>query len=540
MLTTNSYHVLGLDSNASQKDALRRSREMINRIKIDDCPEYETDIGCLQSERSEKTVKEALQKLQNPRKRIKEYFFWFQVVDEVDESAMAKLRDSGIEDAIDIWKASSDSNDSKGLLRKKNLAVLYMLALYKNNSESYIKNSLNLWNEVINSEKFWKSFSQIYKLSDEQTANQEIINEFKESVISELSDTYVYLQQIHKNDCLINYFQDIFNVRGQKVEKDILNPIYEKINNACEELERMDVSEDGILDADERKKIKGLVSNIQDDLNQLIDLGLYDDSQTKVIRDRVADALRVIVLDLHNNLSETDVALSILNISLQIVGTSGMEAKIKQEVKTLEGIKNNSKIVKPVDELMVARKFQKAYDLINSEKEIHKNNPDLQEYYKSQETLAISMIAIEKYKSANDKFKEHKGDFGKKEFTEAGDLLYANLHMFNFNEKGVNEIIDEINENVARINEKNLEQLDEYRNSFVEQSKQAFEGQMEESVFIVLIDCFIYRGLCDFLVKYRKKKGLVNNLYTIGWITVWIYGIGIIFFIAGWIVDNRD
>ena len=91
-LKNNAYHILGLDTSASEKELLKRSKEIINRIKIDDTPEYDLDLGMFEDFRTEDSVKEALQRLQAPKKRIREYFFWFQISDSVDEQALGLLK----------------------------------------------------------------------------------------------------------------------------------------------------------------------------------------------------------------------------------------------------------------------------------------------------------------------------------------------------------------------------------------------------------------------------------------------------------------
>ena len=73
-LKNNAYHILGLDTSASEKDILKRSKEIINRIKADENPTYEFDIGLFEDFRTEDAVKNALQELQAPKKRIKNYF----------------------------------------------------------------------------------------------------------------------------------------------------------------------------------------------------------------------------------------------------------------------------------------------------------------------------------------------------------------------------------------------------------------------------------------------------------------------------------
>ncbi len=332
----------------------------------------------------------------------------------------------------------------------------------------------------------------------------------------------------------------MFSAKGKKIEKTVLGPAYQAINEAVEGLEKMKISEDGVIDKDESEKIKKLVGDIQVELNKLIDIGLYDDSQTKTMRDRAANALKTIVLDLHNNLSETDKAIALLNIALKFVGTSGLEAKIKQDIKTLEEVRRNSDLVKPILDLIADEQYEKAWELIKDDREKHRDNHELQEFYDNQTKLCVSAIAVQKYKKARDYFDNKQEELAKPLFIEAGQMAHENIDLFNFNKKAIDEILAEVKNNASKVNLKNIEQFDEYRNSFVKLAKEKFEGQFEETILIILIDSHLFGGLSDFMKKIRQKSGVVNVLYTIGWLTIWFNGIGLIFFIAGWIYKNKD
>ncbi len=334
-LKNNAYHILGLDTSASEKELLKRSKEIINRIKIDDIPEYDLDLGVFEDFRTEDAVKEALQKLQAPKKRIREYFFWFQISDNVDEQALGLLKHKDYLNAIRTWQNAADGDGAKSYFYRKNLAILYCMVLSVENDKQYLQDSLTTWKSILESDKFWSAFSKAYKLHDEQTASDEVISEFKKHVVSYLSDIYTELHELHNDNDYIQQFQSVFSAKGEQVEKKILNPVYQTIHSAVEKLEKLKVSEDGKLDKDESDHIRNAVGAIQSEMNKLIDLGLYDDSQTKIMRDRAANALRAIVLDLHNNLSELDKSAKLLEVAISIAGTDSLKNKLTAELEQI-------------------------------------------------------------------------------------------------------------------------------------------------------------------------------------------------------------
>ena len=337
-LKNNAYHILGLDTSASERDITKRSKEIINHLKADDVPDYDLDIGLFEDFRTEDAVKDALQRLQAPKKRIREYFFWFQIGDGVDEQVLGLFKLKDYLNAIRTWQNASEGQSTKAFFYKKNLAILFCLVLSAEDNKEYLHSSLTAWKELVDSDKFWASFSKVYKLHDEQTASEDIVPDFRKHVVEYLSDIYTELHHIHKNNDYINEFQKVFSVRGEKIEKSVLAPAYHAINQAVEGLEKLEVSKDSKFDKDESETIKHLVADVQQELNKLIDIGLYDDSQTKIIRDRAANALRSIVLDLHNNLSELDKSEKLLEVAIQIAGTASLKNKLTGE---LEQIRKN-------------------------------------------------------------------------------------------------------------------------------------------------------------------------------------------------------
>ncbi|MBP9781069.1 hypothetical protein KBC89_00245 [Candidatus Woesebacteria bacterium] len=334
-LKNNAYHILGLDTSSSEKEILRRSKEIINRIKIDDIPEYALDSGIFKDFRTEDSVRAALQKLQAPKKRIREYFFWFQIFDSIDEKALDLFKRKDYLKAILTWQNAAEGDGAKSNFYRKNLAILYCMVLSVKNDKQYLRDSLATWKSILDSNRFWSAFSKAYKLHDEQTASDEVISDFRNSVVSYLSDIYTELHELHDDSDYIQQFQNMFSAKGEQVEKKILNPVFHTIHEAVEKLEKLKVSENGKLDKEESDHIRNAVEIIQVEMNKLIDLGLYDDSQTKNMRDRAANALRDIVLDLHNNLSELDKSAKLLKVAISIVGTDSLKNKLTTELEQI-------------------------------------------------------------------------------------------------------------------------------------------------------------------------------------------------------------
>lgn len=334
ILKDNSYHILGLDSSASQKDVSRRSREILTRLKIDDVPSFDLDM--FEGFRTVESVKSAVDRLVSPKNQIKEYFFWFQVADVVDEEAVGFIKNGEYDLAALVWEKHCSGNTGKSLLYKKNLAILYSLLLYKGKKASYLDKSIGAWKELVDSEKFWGTFSKVYKLHDEFGIDSGVIDGFRKLVVDFISDIFADLSSQTQDPVFVSSFSNTFGLHGQKMTTDVVGPIYKKINDAIESLDKLHVSADGVIDPQEAAAIKIGIHVIQEELNKLLDLGLYDDSRTKQLRDRAASVLRKISIDIHNNLNETGTALGLIKIADKISGTEAVKARIQQDLKTTQ------------------------------------------------------------------------------------------------------------------------------------------------------------------------------------------------------------
>lgn len=540
-ILNSSYNILGLDNTSSEKEILRRSKEISNLIKIDETPNFDIDIGNVKSLRTEQNVKEALQHLSEPKKRVKEYFFWFDIQDSTDEDAVSNVRDENYSHAIKVWKEGIEKDNSKGIFYKKNLAILYILLLsIEEQDENYVKESLDLWGELIKSEKFWENYIKFYKLKDHLNTSTSILDDFKKQVSRYLSDIYTELSQKSKKNYL-SEFTKVFGVKGERLEKSILNPIYNNINDAVEELESMKISEDGLVDEEEMIKVKNLIKKFQDELNKIVELGLYDDSQTKLIRDRAANAIRKVVLDIYNNLRETDKSIALLNIALKICGTDSLVHKLEQEIKTLEKNKKDDEVVQPVLDLMKEEKYEEALQLIERDEKEYSGNKDLQEFYTNHKKLCVSVVASKKYQQAHEKFNNKEFDEAKVIFNEIIDLLNENIDLFNFDKKGLNDFIDGIKERLKGVNATNLNEADDMREEIRKMANEKFKDQYESSVLIFWIDSYIYSILADLVKETRSKANIANILYGVAFFAFfWQWWLGLLVFAGAWYYKNKS
>ncbi len=333
IIENNAYRILGLNANVRQNEILKRYKEITNRLKIDDHPKYEFDIGLPESQRTEITVKDAWQKLQSVKDNIKEYFFWFSVNSNDDKKAIAEIASDKLPKALEIWKDASNNENASSYLHKKNLGVLYILLISREKDAKYLKPSILLWKEILNSDKFWDTFLKSYSELNDNTPDLE---QLKESIKKEISDIYIDLGHTNKNSDYIKNAQEAFGTFGEKTEKNVLKPIYNELYENINQLKNIVISKDGDPISEEIGnekliEIYDVIENIQKNLRKLQKSGLYNNSESKVVRDSVAQAIRAKVIELHNSAGLYKEAEDLIKIASKISGTNSYRSTLESD-----------------------------------------------------------------------------------------------------------------------------------------------------------------------------------------------------------------
>jgi hypothetical protein len=210
---------------------------------------------------------------------------------------------------------------------------LYTLLLYKEDKKEFLESSLFYWKEVMRSEQLWLLFFDLYKSHDESRASDEIISEFRINAINHLSDIYAELHDIHKKPKYIKEFQKAFSIKSAKVEENLLEPIYHSLNNCSEKLYSIDINDKNNEFSSQEVEVHAIINTIKEELKKIKKLGLYDDSQSKILRDNVSEAIRSTAIDINNKLSEREKSLLLLNLALELSGTAGLNQKITLDVE---------------------------------------------------------------------------------------------------------------------------------------------------------------------------------------------------------------
>ena len=245
LLLFNAYNILALDIKASKKEIFNQAKRLFQQIKFEDQTKQNSDLN-FNTIRTEKNINEALQLLSVPAKKIKEYFFWFENLDEIDKQFLNLVKLNEYNAALNFLKDHIQKNKTSDLLKEKNLGILNIFLLTQGRAD-LLDETLILWKEILSSKKFWNNFIKNYKLHDDLETSDEIISSFQENVESFLADYFTDLAVTNNNPIFISSFFNYFNNKGNLINTLIVNPSLELINKKIGVLNSIKVSEDKVF-----------------------------------------------------------------------------------------------------------------------------------------------------------------------------------------------------------------------------------------------------------------------------------------------------
>lgn len=344
VICNNAYGILGLLPNASQKEISRRVKEIEKYLQIDEKPQYDFDFKYYDRNRTIQNVHDAFFNISNINNQIMHHFFRVYVSDIKQLDNLHHIANNFNSGSISSVYSSAKN---RNLIIEKNIAIsltLLLLTGINENIENLSNACIDLWHSILDNEKYLKDYKKIFLLDDEIGIEDALLDNLKESIVKELTQVFSDISKQYNNNQILSKFIDKFQLNDNIFNLDTVEEIYNNIHKSIKIMDSMNISDDGIFDDNEKRTLKECLQTFQDEFNKLIDLGLYDNEKTIILRDLVATKIRIQILDLFNNLEESDVALGLMEFAIYITGTKGLKSKLMDELKYISNFKTNAKL----------------------------------------------------------------------------------------------------------------------------------------------------------------------------------------------------
>jgi len=85
MILYNAYNILWLDTSSTQKEITKRWKDILKYLAIWEVPFFDNDLDLIEEYRNKVYIKESIDNLSNPKERLINSFFWFEIEDEEDK-----------------------------------------------------------------------------------------------------------------------------------------------------------------------------------------------------------------------------------------------------------------------------------------------------------------------------------------------------------------------------------------------------------------------------------------------------------------------
>lgn len=332
----NAYGVLGLLSNATQKEISRRVKELDRLMQIGESPSYEYDFGIFNKKRDVKAIKQASAELDDIKKQIAHSFFRVYVNSQSHAEILASFNLNSDEILRVYQKREWD------FITKKNFAIMLSLVLSEYNSEN-ASSCIELWFELLDSPNNLKNFQKLFLNDDELNINEVHFDGLKERLINELSRVFNYIAKKRRNNKILAEFISTFGT--QNLDESIGKESFDEIMKAISVLDELDISADGVFDDDEKATLKTCLEIFTNSFDDLKNLGLYESSKALQMRDLVVEKIRKHSLDLHNNLSQSEESLNLTKFATKIAGTKSSKSRLEEDKIALERFNNPIQVI---------------------------------------------------------------------------------------------------------------------------------------------------------------------------------------------------
>lgn len=332
----NAYLVLGLNANADEKAINKRHKDLLNYLQIDEIPEYHSDISFANYQiiRTEENVKDAFLNLSNTKKKIYQFFFWFQLLDEEDEKNFKRFLEGEVNEAIESWSDLYAETQKYSYLKNAFIADL-LLFEHQNTINDYgdFDNDAKLMAKVLKlilkNEDFWKEFVELFSQQTRTDLPDYVLKEFKNELPQHLAEMFFDLSTYLKKPILYTEYSKALDIHAKEFEnnREVIKSI-KKIENNLSNVDKRNLGEELDVVIDE---MNGALLETK----KLDEMGLNNNPRVKKLKGTLSKKLRSMSISLYNDFEDPYNALVFSEEALLLTQTDSDKQKVKKDVEML-------------------------------------------------------------------------------------------------------------------------------------------------------------------------------------------------------------
>ena len=348
LISKNSFLVLGLTSDADEKLINKRYKDLSQLVKIWETWDFDTDLNFIDfSEiRTEENIKDAYHRLTNQHKRLQEFFLRFNILDNIDEINLELCSNWDYSEASLNWGENYKKRKKFHYLKNQIILELLMYENAKkikqynfNGSPQLIVDGLY---NLINEEKFWKEFKEIYNMQNETPIREDIISDFRASLPQFFAEYFFDLREVIKNGDLYKNYSKKFNIGAKNIDDNkSISSILDDIKSNLSEIKWMDLT-------DELDEVIDGINKIISKIKKLDKLWLNENLQVIKLKDEVWLEIRRLGIALFNIHDDGENAINFIEEAKKIVHSNSLKEKLKKDIEDMNNQSGKTQMFKSI------------------------------------------------------------------------------------------------------------------------------------------------------------------------------------------------
>jgi DNA-binding response OmpR family regulator len=362
----NSFRITGLSVDATAREVSRHADKLKMLAELGQDPHTQNAPFPMKPPPSLDEIREAIQKLKDPERRMVDEFFWFwpeEFGNSQSDPAMQALAKGDSAKAIEIW-ATRENDTTSRVTAKHNLALVYHVCALdwenyavKNTVEAdrrekmtnYWKGAFSRWEFLATKEHFWEQVvSRIRQLNEPNLPTgfarrmRATLPEALNKINAELAVAFAESGKIELARLHIAFMRET-NQGLDNVEKTAELVLRPAINRFKDQIKHAKESANG-APQDGAKAAKELYQQAQR-AAFLFDLffGKENDLRNDLIDEAVAVCNRLQVV-YHSAIHDDETCLEILNSVLPLATSIELRQQIEKNIAALKGFVANKKL----------------------------------------------------------------------------------------------------------------------------------------------------------------------------------------------------